>query len=507
MKERSVFSRIEFKAQIKALSPIHVGSGGGDETTDLALIKDGQGRFLIPGTGLTGAIREALGISCWLGQESNSTANKTGSEVHIQRSELEADSSLFGSHDPESGRASQILIEDAEVKDVIPIIRQGVGINRYTGAAADGVKHDRAVLPAGSTFELRIAAEPYDSKESVRVQNLLSRLKHHLSKGDIRIGGGKSRGLGQIGLSDPTESQPNCSMTETLVSDVVSFLRGSGPNELAFPTDIEIPQRKSLRLAIKWKPVGPLMVKAERHGVDTDMLPYMEETDGKVHLSLPGSGIKGAFRSRAELIVRTVKTTKTFSQDDFLDQVKVCIVSQLFGSAPSQKGKKDGAISAAFVHDSKSLHEVSKEIVREVNLASSHGKQVGEGKLNKRTHNSIDRWTGGTADGALYSVCEPWGIEWEPIVFDVDWGRLEEQGQLKNSLWLICALLLQAYQGWIPLGFGANRGLGDWEITGLTIEGWPEGFGDPPTFREGQGIVIPDETKKKLAYTSEEAGQ
>lgn len=497
MSSHKVYSRITAKGTIVAISPVHLGGTGGDESTDLALITDGQGRHLIPGTGLTGAIRAAL-------------------NEHFEDA---GEGSAFGFQKGEAGAASLIFVDDAAIiSSAKPIIRQGVGINRFTGAAADKIKHDRAVLPAGSEFEFRISAEPKSEEQANELKQLLADLQSLLLDKKIRIGGAKTRALGQIGISR------DLVVTEVvLVKEcILSFLKGNS-TKATLPTP-KLHERKSIRIRLDWEPRGPVMVKAEREGIDIDMLPYTEQVGDRIRLVIPGSGIKGAFRSRAELIVRTVQGTDLLPESEFLDQVLVPIVMDLFGEAPTGKGIKTGKQGALFASDCKSKAELQGDIAlrllsgdetadgdypttEDKQNARLHNKPVGNGKLYKRTHNSIDRWTGGTADGALYSVCEPWGVEWEPIVFDVDWGRLEQQGQLKNSLWLICALLLQADQGWIPLGFGANRGLGDWKITGLTIEGWPEGFGDPPTFIEGQGIVIPDETKKKLAYTSEEAGQ
>lgn len=484
--KHKVFSRITATGTIVAASALHLGGTGGDESTDLALIKDGQGRYLIPGTGLTGAIRAAL-------------------NDHFEDAD---EKSAFGFQKGENGAASLIFVDDAVISNsTTPIIRQGVGINRFTGAAADGIKHDRAVLPAGATFDFCISAEPKDESQSKDLKQILADLQALLLGNQIRIGAAKTRALGQIGIVEKLDVKEVVLNKES----ILGFLKGT--LQQAELPEANCASRKNLRIRLDWKPCGPVMVKSEKDGNNIDILFYLEQVKGEYRLALPGSGIKGAFRTRAELIVRTVEGTDICADMAHLDQVNVPIVTHLFGHAPKGKKAKEGRQGALLPTDCFSKDAIDPEVALQLlsgdeSRAKLTGVKVGRnGVLNKRTHNSIDRWTGGTADSALYSVCEPWGIEWEPIVFDVDWGRLEEQGQLKNSLWLICALLLQADQGWIPLGFGANRGLGDWKITGLTIEGWPEGFGDPPTFIEGQGIVIPDETKKGLAYTSEEAGQ
>lgn len=480
-KGHSVYSRITAKGTIIAISPIHLGGTGGDESTDLAMIKDGQGRYLLPGSGLTGAIRSAL-------------------NEHFDDAK---EDSAFGFQKGDKGSASLIFVEDAVVTtSVKPVIRQGVGINRFTGAASDKIKHDRAVLPAGSQFSFEMSVEPKCAEQANTVKGLLATLQSLLKDKKIRIGAAKTRALGQIGMLDDA-----LEITEVVLEkdSIISFLKGSKSDVTDLPKP-DLAPLKSLRITLDWQPVGPVMVKSERDGVEIDILPYTEQVNGETFIVLPGSGIKGAFRSRAELIVRTVKAIDLSSASDFLDQVRVPIVDEVFGTAPTGKGAMDGAQGALLPTDCISVNPIEPELALrvlsgdEANQQRLTGQEIAGGTIYKRTHNSIDRWTGGTAEGALYSVCEPWGIEWTPIVFDVDWGRLEDKGKLKDSLWLLCNLLLQADQGWIPLGFGGNHGLGDWKITGMTIEGWPDGCGGAPDYQDGVGITIPEDTKKELAY-------
>lgn len=96
-------------------SPLHIGGIGGDVDVDLALAMDGQGRLYAPGTSLAGALRNFM-----------------------LRSSTEQDvNDLWGYQEQDRGHASFLLVEDGLIQTVAAVeIREGVGIDRRTGAAA-----------------------------------------------------------------------------------------------------------------------------------------------------------------------------------------------------------------------------------------------------------------------------------------------------------------------------------------------------------------------------------
>ncbi|MDV7398814.1 hypothetical protein RZS08_45830, partial [Arthrospira platensis SPKY1] len=80
-------------------------------------------------------------------------------------------------------------------------------------------------------------------------------------------------------------------------------------------------------------------------------------------------------------------------------------------------------------------------------------------KLQPAMHVAVDRWTGGAADGMLYSVLEPIGVEWEAIGLQVDLARLNKYHE--DLLQPVIALLLFVWRDFanrkIPIGYGTNR--------------------------------------------------
>ena len=98
-------------------------------------------------------------------------------------------------------------------------------------------------------------------------------------------------------------------------------------------------------------------------------------------------------------------------------------------------------------------------------------------------HVAIDRWTGGAADGMLYSVLEPIGVDWDAIGIRLDIAQLKkieaikkkEDSQSPSVLKPAIALLLLVLRDFanrkIPIGYGTNRGMGTVEVTAMTLDG------------------------------------
>jgi hypothetical protein len=89
-------------------------------------------------------------------------------------------------------------------------------------------------------------------------------------------------------------------------------------------------------------------------------------------------------------------------------------------------------------------------------------------------HVGIDRWTGGAADGYLYSALEPFGVKWEPIKIRLDLGHAD-QDRLPNDLKapavvLLFLLLRDLSEQRLPIGFGVNRGYGTLSINKVTFK-------------------------------------
>lgn len=227
-------NRYCFEGELELVTPLRISSGRASDETDAPFMRMFDGAPYIPGTSLRGAIRSELErilsvvgeranlTSCILFEEGDcagkakdfilSLDRETGRKhegaekkkdqriAEFAERELCHVCKLFGS----TVYASRLIIEDSLPAAGDPHelqkrmrIRDGVGIDRDTGAAKDGAKFDYEVIEPGVDFVLRMTAENVGSKD----KKLISLILNLLEQG-IFIGGKRSGGLGKIRLKN-----------------------------------------------------------------------------------------------------------------------------------------------------------------------------------------------------------------------------------------------------------------------------------------------------------------
>ena len=411
--------------------------------------------------------------------------------------------------------------------------RHGVGIDRTTGAASDGALYEHEFLPRGTKFDIRITAEGRDDETMGRDQSdgipgpasseaieLLLRLIRSLFKSKaISLGGRTGSGQGAIKVQESNEErQDSDDQYLRIVAqskgiegkepvDIVDALTGAltkGPESSKGTDSSAWVGTQPARITITWwSPTGIFVAEDERltkrrkaqkeaenkekgineevHEVVHPLRDPSEEWEN-AQLLIPGSSIRGALRSRASRIARTVLAAKnelsTFASHDLHEQIAAepNLVRYMFGSTEYR-----GAVT---VHDCLSTKR---------------------GNLLEVTHNAIDRWTGGVIDGGLFTEAVYLGTHWEPITIDIDLRQLlnnieaekgpeakrepadaneaedssVEREQSKpthadyaHAAYVLLGLVLaELSAGTLPLGSRSTRGLGQVVVTTIEVEG------------------------------------
>jgi CRISPR/Cas system CSM-associated protein Csm3 (group 7 of RAMP superfamily) len=473
---RKIRSRLKITGDLIAETPVHVGGINNDLTVDLSLAINGQGQYYIPGTNLAGVLRS------WMGKENPIVTKLWGFQEQNGKES--------------KGYASYVSVKDAVIRGVEAEIRDGVGIDRYYGAAADQVKFDRAVLPKGSRIRLDMTVEQGQQNYAADWGDCKAELKallQALQQQEIRLGAAKTRGLGRVRLEDLTILEQDFATAE----GIIAILRGQGSAVSlgALSTQEQLNQRSRLDIKIYWEPVGPLMVKAAADGIAVDTLPLTSAVGDRLMFVLPGSAIKGCLRSQAERIVRTVLSLSVpndptlKSGQKFVDQLEqVPLIQELFGAASrfkadsiTEEKKQMGQIGALAVDDCYARLPISPTQWKQVETATNES-QLREAlntshleNTQQAFHVAIDRWTGGAAENFLYSTLEPFGVSWQPIRLSLyETPRLKNQ--MRAGIALILLVLRDLVAGRIPLGYATNRGMGAIKVTNVTLSG--QGFTD-----------------------------
>ena len=513
---RKINSRLKIAGTLTAQTPIHVGGYDESFETDMALAKNGNDEFYIPGTSLTGTLRS------WF---ERNFVNKSNNETKKFFNEI------WGYQDKNEGNASFVLIEDLrlpeDLRDSIQSeLRDGVGIDRHYGTAADGAKYDRAILPKGTELKFEMAVEIGENHNPAKIKAMFGHLLEALQKGEIRLGASKTRGLGKVKLSETKIKED-----KFIGFDILELLKSKEEQEKRFiafdkfKTDfddettnnyenikLEIEKAsQNLTVEIKWQPKSPLMVKAGYDGIGVDMLPLVSANgEGQVSLCLPGSSVKGAFRAQAERILRTF-SEQSAKGLEFHDQIKMDLVNELFGakkeSAKSTLGLGALSIDDCFAekqmnaddwqkievgefpndttYSETGLHQALKKIDGEAD-------QLPSKNLHISHHTAIDRFTGAASDGALFSVLKPSPtLKWDDLNLSIDLRRFSAKENEQCALMLLLLVLQDFAQNRLPLGFATNRGMGEvddvsFELKGLYNIGYQNGAFD---FKDDEKIT------------------
>lgn len=418
--------------------------------------------------------------------------------------------------------------------------RHGVGIDRTTGAASDGALYEHEFLPRGTKFDIRITAEGRDGEtmgreqsdgipgpaSSESVKKLLNLIASLFETKTIQLGGRTGSGQGAVKVQ---ESDKKCQgsneerqdsddqylrivgkskgIEEKRLVDVVDPLTGAlseGPESSKGTDSSAWVGTQPARIKINWwSPTGIFVAEDEKltkqrktakedenreKGINEEVheviYPLRDPSEEwkKAQLLIPGTSIRGALRSRASRIARTVLAArddfKPLTSHDIHEQIAAepNLVRYMFGSTEYR-----GAVT---VHDCLSTKR---------------------GKLIEVTHNAIDRWTGGVIDGGLFTEAVYLGTHWEPITIDIDLRQLlnnieaekgpeddgktvgadqtgigsEDREQSKpthadyaHAAYVLLGLVLaELSAGTLPLGSRSTRGLGQVVVTTIEVEG------------------------------------
>lgn len=328
------------------------------------------------------------------------------------------------------------------------------------------------------------------SSESVK--KILEFIVDVLTSGAICLGGRTGSGQGTIQVIEPKlrrTAKTTDAGTPAEPADVLDALIGEDAEGTPIPLELggwslEEPARITIDW---WSPTGIFVaeddeltkqrktakedenkekgINEEVHEVIYPLRDPSEEWEN-AQLLIPGTSIRGALRSRASRIARTVLAAQdelpTCASHDLHEQIAAepNLVRYMFGCTEYR-----GAIT---VHDC---------------LSTKRGKRI------EVTHNAIDRWTGGVIEGGLFTEAVYLGTKWQPITIDIDLRQLlnnieaekgpEDREQSKPShadyahaaYVLLGLVLAELSAGTLPLGSRSTRGLGQVVVTTIEVEG------------------------------------
>ena len=499
MKEYKYGYRNLARIVIETQTPLAVGSGENDVNIGKVVARDANGLPYIPGTAIAGVLSHAIG--------------KTVAEAFFGYSKKEHDESkthgseiIFSSAQivDAEGKAVEGLVDidglngkvekEKENKDflkkfdILPI-RQHVCIGEK-GVAIKRGKFDEEIAYKGTrfVFEVELLSET-DNADN------FNKVLAALANDTLRIGGGTRKGFGKISIVELKTKSLNFSKSD----DLKTYIDKTSSLNDSFWTSV-LPQESKATTSPNWT-VYELKLKPDNfflfgsgHGdKEADMTQVYENyiqwnnnrPDWKEKVILiPATSVKGAVSHRTTFYYNKIKGI--FADDLSKDRNANLSAIEKVEAVKDLENKKCDVAKLALTKlfgsskDNKDDHEGSRRgavLVSDVFLE----KTTEQTKL--LNHVSIDRFTGGALDGALFSekVIYGNGVEYT-LSFQVDKSAFENgtdenatdgdniQKAFENALRDISF-------GLLPLGGGVNRGHGCFlgkvfkdgtELTGLT---------------------------------------
>jgi len=317
-------------------------------------------------------------------------------------------------------------------------------IDRRTRTVREKKLFHEEYVPPGCSFRVSIAGEGLTDDEVAVLLQVLEGFNH--PGVPARLGAGRSDGWGRVqwtldtvrcldatGIKNWLEN-PDDAVGYGIVETFGTKIGAKDFLQQHPPLVLDVPPRLVLEIELAFQ--GPFVVNdPARAGGDNvgDIAPLVDEGGRPV---LPASSLRGALRSQAERIVRTIgsRACHVDDPDDACPAVEeigtvkdLCATCRLFG-APGW-GTPIELSDFGELEDSKAIR-FRHEMV------------------------AIDRFTGGAADHLKFNA----DVFWQPVLrgtVSVELGRIDKAG-----LAVLALTLRDLFEGDIPLGYGASKGYG-----------------------------------------------
>ena len=321
---------------------------------------------------------------------------------------------IMGFSDGEDGRMSSVFISDLYF-DSVPVVsvRDGVKLTDEK-LAADASKYDMEIVETGASGRFRIEVVRREKDDFDDISETIRQLVKGMNSGDIRFGKKKNRGFGRltvVAIKSAAFSSVDCEKWIAFCQnpeypvDYSEWLNESEGND------------KFIKIRIPLKLQGGISIRTYATQKGAPDYSHIECNNMPV---VPGSSWNGAIRSDAIKILKELGCTNPEKKVDVW-----------FGAdAKKNKDMKQSAI-------------VFSESVIEDSVAMT------------TTRNRINRFSGGTVDGALYTDRAFYGGK---TVLEI---LINNRCEYREALLgLVCLIIKDIQNGYVSIGGLSSIGRG-----------------------------------------------
>lgn len=467
---RKINTRVVIEGVLVTQSPLHLGSGDGNEIVDLPLLRDAvDDSPLLPGASLCGALRGYLRARL-LGDRAAAEAPDRARDSIVTR--------LFGGQGVDrNGTGDQALwtVESVVVIDdtrgALPTaggveLRNGVRLDAESRTAAENALFNQELWPAGTHFPLHLElalSEGVDERALLRaLATALGGLRPDVD--GITLGARKRRGYGRVAVDAWAVRRYDLTRRDGLLAWLehghapLTVDAGSDQGDIAVLLGVAPfnDARRAFTVTMTCALQGSLLIRAGYGADDTgpDMTHlHSRQADGSRQPILAGTSLAGALRARAQRIANTLYSGDRASSK--------ALVDGMFGPLRPETAPGTGAPGLQA-----SRLNVTEQVVE----------QARTDLVQNRV--AIDRFTGGSYPGALFDEQPAFATPTTTITFSL---RLVNPTEAETGLLLL--VLKDLWTEDLPLGGESAVGRGRVRGREATLR-LPDGAGEVALYQE-----------------------
>lgn len=422
-----IVKKIIFNIAIETKSPLRISSGQDDGITDILVLKNKEGRAFIPGTSLTGVLRAKM------------------SGIYS----TEAMDKLFGNIS-DDGNQSMINISDIVLDNAKIVNRDGIKIDSLTGVSEKGAKFDFELIDKGATGNLTIEVtirqkalkEEYkptinyvDAHKDLNFavngdvyEDMLATLADVLTEG-VSVGALTTKGYGKIKSIEPVKMYV---FDFTKDHGAVNWWNYIDKKQLPKPlyiakSNISVVNKADFIMQLDFALTSSMIIRDYDADVKEDNIGAVQLKCGDDYV-IPATSIKGVLKSRAYNIFRILNCFDDKYINKFIDK--------LMGKETDKENENDkGQKSRLYIDE--------VYVKPDVLISKNHSR------------NRIDRFTGGTINGALFTDKPIWQVDKNKATIKMNL-RVQECEEQEAGLMLL--LMKDLWLG--NLSIGGNKAIG-----------------------------------------------
>lgn len=380
--QATIKGRWILQGNLRLLSPLIIGGGNGFfEDSDIVVLKDENGNPFIPSSSITGALKHAFAEYRYTGNHPRYEMNKLwfwGGDYRTK------DGNEATMQTCQSALNISDMICQGFGYDALAI-RDGIKIDPQTGIVENRKKFDYEIIESGACFEFHLEVVIREAFDLDIFQSIFQWIVYKLCEGNFSFGARTGQGFGRCRLEDVYCYKFDYSKKQHIIGWLNRNYECAKANLDSHSLQDFVYDRRLFRMDADFILQKSLMIGAYPGSPEepdkVSLQTKMNDGSGAEVAVIPGSSWRGAIRSRAE---RIAKTLGVYCEKDFND---------LFGwvdDAPSLAGTE------------------SKKAVR--GRISVEESQLKRGSYDEEIQYRIriDRFTGGVMDTGTFDSLVLW---------------------------------------------------------------------------------------------------